>query len=415
MNGIYKKDFIFTSEYVSRGHPDKIADQISDFVLDFLLVKFKPEKVKIAIETLIINNIIKIAGEVSRALSKDELNELRISISNFLKNDRLLGRYFVLKEPDIEIILNLQSSDINSLVDNSYINNDGDFKDDIGAGDQGMMFGFACNDTENFMPAPIFFAKLVIDSVLNNDDYKEEGGLISKLGPDAKSQVTVEYKNGKPFKIQKILLSIGHPEEIKFNEVYDIVIESILKKIPVELIDQNTQVMVNPAGKFVINGPFSDTGVTGRKIIVDTYGGFAPHGGGAFSGKDPTKVDRSGAYMTRYIAKNLVASGICEKCLVCVSYAIGMSEAFSFSVETFGTLNCDLVNIGFSDEIVTKYVKNIFDLRPQKIIEKFDLWNLKFLELSMNGHFGSKNLPFEKLDSMYEIKNKFFLKIKECL
>jgi S-adenosylmethionine synthetase len=442
---IYKKDFIFTSEYVSNGHPDKIADQISDFVLDFVLKKFKPEKLKIAIETMIINHIVKIAGEISKKLSPEDLEEIRYAVFCFLKYDKFLGKYFLENDPEIELIINIQSPDINFLVDNSYTIEDSKNKNnDIGAGDQGMMFGFACSDTKDLMPATIYFAKKILDAIFKPEDVfsKEflnlEDKLISEkiktLGPDAKSQVSVEYRDSKPFMIRKILISIQHPENILFSELKQILFTRIISSLPANLIcldkanndiiydeDINfekesklynfdniknkdniftTEILINPAGSFILGGPNADTGVTGRKIIVDTYGGFAPHGGGAFSGKDPTKLDRSGAYITRYIAKNLVASSVCKKCLVSVSYVIGLKDPFSFSVNTFGTID---KNLGICDKDLEIIIQKLISLRPSYIIEKFDLWNINFLELCQKGHFGNDIFAFEKTDLKDEL------------
>ncbi len=418
----FKKDFIFTSEYVSSGHPDKIADQISDLVLDHILKKFP--KTKTAVETMIINQKVFIAGEVSYNLQDSDINEIKNIIKYFLLNDRFLAKYFKNNEPEVQIFLNLQSPDINFLVDNSY--NQESKKDDIGAGDQGMMFGYASNENNEFMPSPIYFAKKILDSIFKpeivfdknqlkrNDGFyslinesDEISSKINSLGPDAKSQVCVEYKDFKPFLIKKILISIQHPYQINYKEIKSILLNRIKSVIPNELISSDTDLLINPAGNFMNGGPFADTGLTGRKIIVDTYGGFISHGGGAFSGKDPTKLDRSGAYMARYIAKNLVASKICERCLVSISYTIGISEPFSFSIDTCGTINSSISHY-IKDSDIEREMQKIIDLRPSKIIEKFDMWNINFLSLSQNGHFGSNEQLFEKIDLVEKLNLIFF-------
>ena len=399
---MYKKDFIFTSEYVGCGHPDKIADQISDLMLDICLKHFDA-RAKVAIETLVINNRIIIAGEINRIFNDQERKFIESEVLKAIKNTASLKRTYDGVKPVIDLILNKQSSNIEALVDPSkslsasgpsgFISEN----IDLGAGDQGIMYGYACNDTNVLMPAPIYYAKAIIDHIISKH---------SNLGMDCKSQVSIEYKNDRPFRIVKILLSIQHPESIPHQSLRGILLSDILSVFPDNLIDDKTIVLVNPAGAFNTGGPSSDTGVTGRKIIVDTYGGFCPHGGGAFSGKDPTKVDRSASYMARWIAKSIVSCGLASKCQVQLAYVIGMSQPFSFSINTFGTG-------ALSDTELEAIVLEQFDLSPSEIIRKLNLWNVNYFDLASNGHFGRDGLPWEapvklQKELPYSLHDDFF-------
>lgn len=393
------KNYTFTSECVSRGHPDKIADQISDKILDLCLKKFNQPKV--AIETLVINDQIIIAGEISQNIEQDTEQFLKQQIIEWIKNDPILSQTYRNCEPKIQMILNKQSPDINALVDNSYQDN----KKELGAGDQGMMYGYASNDTESLMPAAIFYARKIINHVINSNYCLNE----KLIGPDMKTQISVYYENNQLQYIEKILISTQHDQTINQEKLQQIILPLILEAIPSYLINLQTEILINPAGKFTIGGPQADTGVTGRKIIVDTYGGAAPHGGGAFSGKDPTKVDRSASYMARYIAKNIVAAGVSDKCLVQIAYTIGITKPFSFWIDTFGT---NKINI--SDQEITKMITQIIDITPSGIINKLNLWNINYCSLAQNGHFGTNcNLPWEQTDLANKIKDFLKLNILE--
>lgn len=376
--------FLFTSESVSFGHPDKVADQISDFLLDYFIENY--DQPKVAIETMIARNKIVIGGEVSVEFEEEKLHEL---IKKFIIKSNLVP--YMAEDPEnIEIIflLDRQSSEINHLVCHEDAS--------IGAGDQGIMYGYANCDTPNYMPAPIYYAKKILNNVLLN---------CPDLGPDAKSQVAVLYNNkNKPVAIQKILVSIQHKEDVDYKELKEKILPYILDVIPTDLVSHNIVIMVNPAGSFISGGPFADTGLTGRKIIVDTYGGFAPHGGGAFSGKDPTKVDRSASYMARYLAKNIVASKLAKEVVVQIAYTIGIEKPFSFSLNTKGT--------GFFDDgILEQIVSSIMDLSPKGIINYLNLWQPIYHSTAKYGHFENDELPWEQLTLVNKfesyIKNNF--------
>jgi S-adenosylmethionine synthetase len=372
------------SECVSYGHPDKIADQISDLILDYYIQSYN--KPKVAVEVLIARYTIIIAGEVSENIDKIKISKL---VKDWIIESNVAS--YLTKEIDrVEIIflLDQQSKEISNLVN---IDNE-----KIGAGDQGMMYGYATSETENFMPAPIFYARKILNRIF--EDIKNHP-TNKNLGPDAKSQIAIQYdEKGNPIHIKKILISIQHEENLKYQDVKNIILPSIVSVIPNNLINEYTEIMVNPAGSFVVGGPFADTGLTGRKIIVDTYGGLAPHGGGAFSGKDPTKVDRSAAYMTRYIAKNIVAAKIAQKATVNLAYTIGMIEPFSFSINTHGT---GII----SDQDISLIISSILDLSPNGIIEYLKLWQPIYYQTAKNGHFGNINLPWEKLNLIEKLKN----------
>ena len=376
---------IFTSESVSEGHPDKIADQISDAVLDAILKKDK--RARVACETLVKNGMVLIAGEITTNAWVDMEQIARNTIKNIGYNNPSYG--FDSEACAVVSAIGKQSPDIAMGVDHRE-------DKDMGAGDQGLMFGYATNETPEFMPLPITLAHRLTKSLAT----ARKTGLIKYLRPDGKSQVTIEYQNGLPLRIHTVLISTQHAPEISQEKIKaDIIKKIILPALPKNLVDANTKFLVNPTGRFVIGGPQGDTGLTGRKIIVDTYGGACPHGGGAFSGKDPTKVDRSGAYAARYVANNVVASGLAQKVEVKIAYAIGIPEPLAINVNSFGT------SIAGDDqlrEIITK----VFDLRPGMIIKNLDLRKPIYKQVASYGHFGrlDLDLPWEKLDKVNEIK-----------
>ena len=372
------KDYLFTSESVSPGHPDKLCDQLSDSVLDYVLGDDK--ECKVACEVLAKGKSgepgsLIVAGEIT---TKNSLNidaMLRDVICKIGYNDNNLG--FNGNECEIIKIINKQSEDINMGVDREE-------KDNQGAGDQGLMFGYATNDTEQLMPAPIYYSHRLVEKQTN----LFLSSKVDWLRPDAKSQVTFLYEDGKPAEVNTIVLSTQHSEDISLLDVKEFVMDEIIKKtIPSELMTKSTKIHINPTGNFVIGGPNGDCGLTGRKIIVDTYGGMARHGGGAFSGKDPSKVDRSAAYMARYIAKNLVATNLVEKCEIQLSYAIGVAEPTSISVNTFGTSSIE-------DFKISSVLGKVFDLTPKGIIDTLDLLNVKYQPTAAFGHFGRDDSNF---------------------
>ena len=377
------KDYIFTSESVSEGHPDKVCDQISDAVLDAYL-KEDPNS-RVACETLIKNNLVVIAGEITSEGNPDLENVVRNVINEIGYNDDVLG--FNGSTCKFENYITKQSPDIAQGV------NEGEGEDlNQGAGDQGLMFGYACKETESLMPAPIDLSHQLV----KKQSEVRKSGLLPWLRPDAKSQVSVSYEdNGKTIKgLSAIVLSTQHDEGITHQEIKDEVFNHIIKPIiPNNWITSETKIFINPTGKFVIGGPVGDCGLTGRKIIVDTYGGMARHGGGAFSGKDPSKVDRSAAYASRYVAKNIVAAGLADYCEIQVSYAIGVAEPTSISIDTFGTGNINQDEIEF-------LVKKHFDLRPKSLINALDLKRPIYQDTAAYGHFGrnGSNFTWEKTD-----------------
>ena len=377
------KDYIFTSESVSEGHPDKVCDQISDAVLDAYL-KEDPES-RVACETLIKNNLVVIAGEITSKGSPDLESVVRKVINEIGYNDDVLG--FNGNNCKFENYITKQSPDIAQGV------NEGEGEDlNQGAGDQGLMFGYACKETESLMPAPIDLSHKLV----KRQSEIRKSGLLSWLRPDAKSQVSVEYSdNGKTIKgLSAIVLSTQHDEDISHQEIKDQVFEHIIKPVvPTNWITPETKIFINPTGKFVIGGPVGDCGLTGRKIIVDTYGGMARHGGGAFSGKDPSKVDRSAAYASRYVAKNIVAAGLADYCEIQVSYAIGVAEPTSISIDTFGSGT-------ISEKELESLVRAHFDLRPKSLINALQLKRPIFRDTAAYGHFGRSgvNFSWEKTD-----------------
>jgi S-adenosylmethionine synthetase len=369
-------EFLFTSESVSEGHPDKIADQISDAVLDAILAQDKFGRV--AAETLVTTGLVVMSGEITT--SGKDLNYQQIArdtVKRIGYDDSDLG--FDYKSCAVIVTYNKQSPDIAQGVD---VGKGLDL--DQGAGDQGLMFGFACDETPQLMPLPIYLAHRLVQ---RQSEVRKDGRL-PWLRPDAKSQVTIRYVDGRPTSIETVVLSTQHSPELTHKQIEEAVIEHIVKPVlPSEMISPNIRYYINPTGRFVIGGPHGDCGLTGRKIIVDTYGGSAPHGGGAFSGKDPSKVDRSAAYAGRYVAKNIVAAGLARKCLVQVSYAIGIAQPTSVMVTTQGTGKV-------SDERLAEIVRGTFDLRPKGIIQSLDLLRPIYSKTAAYGHFGREEPEF---------------------
>ncbi|XOJ89204.1 methionine adenosyltransferase [Methylophilaceae bacterium Uisw_097] len=375
------KNYLFTSESVSEGHPDKVADLISDAILDAIL---KQDPVaRVAAETLTSTNLVVLGGEITTTAKVDYEQIVRDTL-NFIGYDNIdYGIDY--KTCEVLIKYGIQSPDIAQGVDGAF-----DDPLDQGAGDQGLMFGFASNESDQLMPLPIHLAHRLVE----RQALIRKKGILSWLRPDAKSQVTMQYKDGKPERIDTIVLSTQHAPEISLKDLREAVIEEIIKPVlPEGLVKGEINYLINPTGRFVIGGPQGDCGLTGRKIIVDTYGGAAPHGGGAFSGKDPTKVDRSAAYASRYVAKNIVASGLADKCLVQVSYAIGVAKPTSIMVESFGTAKV-------SDEELSKLIMENFDLRPKGIVNMLDLLRPIYSKTAAYGHFGRTEPEFswEKVD-----------------
>ena len=365
------KKYYFTSESVTEGHPDKLADLISDSILDECLKQDKNSRV--AVETFVSGNTVTIAGQITTKSEFDIDNLVRNTIKQIgYDNEETDMDYRTCK---IDINVTKQSSDIAMGVDNG------------GAGDQGIMFGYASNETENYMPYAINMAHKLSKRLAE----VRKNGIIPYLRPDGKVQVTVEYEDDKPKRIETILISTQHNSDISQEQLKKDIIESVINAVvPENMMDANTKIYVNPTGRFVIGGPLGDTGLTGRKIIVDTYGGYARHGGGAFSGKDASKVDRSATYMLRHIAKNIVANGYAEKCEIQVSYAIGMKEPLSLYINTFGTGKK-------TEEELVEIIKKNFDLTPNGIIEYLHLKEPIYTQTTNYGHFGKDNLPWEKI------------------
>lgn len=367
------KEFLFTSESVTEGHPDKIADQISDAVLDGILAQDPTGRV--ACETLVTTGLVMVAGEITTSCYVDIPKIARKTIDTIGYNDATFG--FDSKACAVLTAIDEQSPDIALGVNIG------------GAGDQGMMFGFAVNETPQFMPLPIMMAHGLTQKLA---DVRKKNGL-KYLRPDGKSQVTVEYENGKPKRIHTIVLSTQHGPEATQKMIQDDLIEHVIRPVCGKFIDDKTIFHINPTGRFIIGGPPGDCGVTGRKIIVDTYGGMGHHGGGCFSGKDPTKVDRSAAYFGRYVAKNIVAAALAERCEIQVAYAIGVVQPVSINVDTFGTGKID-------DEKICEIVKQHFDFSPHRIIEQLDLRRPIYQKTAAYGHFGREDASFtwEKID-----------------
>lgn len=390
---------LFTSESVTSGHPDKLCDRISDSILDAIL-KQDPNA-HVACEVTAAKGIIHVMGEITTKCYVDIDKEVRKVIKEvgYTSSDSGLDG----NTCGVIVSINSQSPDIAMGVDSSLEKKLGDKSDEslIGAGDQGMMFGFACNETPEFMPLPISLAHLLAKRL---ETVRKEG-ILNYLRPDGKTQVTVEYNEGVPIRVDTIVVSAQHSDEVNIETIKADITEQVIQHvIPSHLIDKNTKVFINPTGRFVIGGPAADSGLTGRKIIVDTYGGYASHGGGAFSGKDPTKVDRSGAYAARYVAKNIVAAGIAKKCEVQIAYAIGISNPVSVMVNTFNTSE-------LSDECLAGIVNKVFDLRPSSIINKFNLRLPIYASLSSYGHMGREdlNVEWEKTDKVEELKKELYV------
>ena len=382
-----QKDFIFTSESVSEGHPDKMADQVSDAVLDAILTQDKHARV--ACETLLTTGLCVIAGEITTTAVIDYNQIARQTIKRIGYDSSEIG--FDYNTCSVLVTVGKQSPDIAQGVDRAH-----DDYLDQGAGDQGLMFGYACNETSVLMPMPIYLAHRLTQ---RQSELRKDGRL-PWLRPDAKSQVSIRYVDGKPHSIDTVVLSTQHNPEVSQAQITEAVIEEIIKPVlPKDMLTSDTRYLVNPTGRFVVGGPMGDAGLTGRKIIVDTYGGASPHGGGAFSGKDPSKVDRSAAYAGRYVAKNIVAAGLADKCMVQISYAIGVAKPTSMMVDTFGTGK-------ISEARIAELIAAHFDLRPKGIVNMLDLLRPIYTETASYGHFGREEPDFtwEVTDKAAELK-----------
>jgi S-adenosylmethionine synthetase len=390
---------LFTSESVTEGHPDKLADQISDAVLDALLEKDPYSRV--GCETAITTGLALVMGEISTNCYVDIPKIVRETVVSIGYDRAKYG--FDGHTCAVITAIDEQSPDIAMGVDCALEKRSGSKqeKETIGAGDQGMMFGFACDETKEMMPLPISLAH----SLCRRLAHVRHNGILPYLNPDGKSQVTIEYEDDKPVRVDTVLISAQHNDQVDMGALReDIIQKVILPIIPEELLDKNTKFFVNPTGRFVIGGPMGDAGLTGRKIIVDTYGGMARHGGGAFSGKDPTKVDRSAAYAARHAAKNIVAAGLAQRCELQLAYAIGVAQPVSISVETFGTAK-------FLEKDIEKALREIFDFTPSGIISGFDLRRPIYRQTAAYGHFGRPDLdlPWERLDKVADLKTYFKL------
>lgn len=380
-------EYLFTSESVSEGHPDKLADQVSDSILDAILAQ--DPTARVAAETLANTGLIVLAGEITTTANVDYIKVARETIKRIGYDNTEYGIDY--KGCAVLVAYDKQSPDIAQGVDNA---NDDPL--DQGAGDQGLMFGYAVDETPQLMPLPIWLSHRLME----RQAQLRKDGRLPWLRPDAKSQVTIQYVDGKPYKIDTVLVSTQHAPEMSLDAIREAVIEEIIKPmLPKELIKGDIKFLVNPTGRFVIGGPQGDCGLTGRKIIVDTYGGAAPHGGGAFSGKDPSKVDRSAAYAGRYVAKNIVAAGLASRCLVQVSYAIGVAQPTSIMIETYGTGKV-------SDEVLKQLVLEHFDLRPKGIVKMLDLLRPIYTKTAAYGHFGRDEPEFtwEAIDKAAALK-----------
>lgn len=382
---------LFTSESVTEGHPDKICDQISDAILDALLEQ-DPQS-RVACETAATTGLVVVMGEISSravvdvsAIARDTIRDIGYDRAKYGFDYQTCG---------VMTSLNKQSADIAGGVDHALEEREGGGMD-IGAGDQGMMFGFACDQTKTLMPMPIELAHLLARRLTA----VRKEGILPGLRPDGKTQVTIEYDDGRPVRVDTVVVSAQHAPEVTQEDLrYDLIEQVIRPVVPTHLIDGKTRFIINPSGRFVIGGPQGDSGLTGRKIIVDTYGGYGRHGGGAFSGKDPTKVDRSAAYAARHVAKNVVAAGLASACEIQLAYAIGMARPVSITVDTFGTGKV-------SDEALVRGISQVFDLRPAAIINRFDLRRPIYRPLAAYGHFGRSDLdlPWEKTDCVEALR-----------
>ena len=385
-----ERKYLFTSESVSEGHPDKLADQVSDAVLDACL-KDDPNS-RVACETFTTTGMVLVGGEITTRTYVD-VQEVVRGVAKKIGYDR---PEFGLDYESMAVIntIHSQSPDISQGVSGSGLE---EFKGQQGAGDQGMMFGFACNETPELMPAPIMYAHQILRFAAK---LRKEGA-ISWLRPDSKSQITIEYEGHTPKRIDTVVVSHQHDDNVSYNELKSEILKKIVNPVlePTGLLDKNTKFYINPNGRFVIGGPHGDSGLTGRKIIVDTYGGMGRHGGGAFSGKDPSKVDRSAAYMARYVAKNIVAAGLCERCEVQLAYAIGVPFPVSVLVQTFETAKVE-------ESKIEEAVKKVFDLTPAGIIKTLDLKKPIYQETAAYGHFGRAEFSWEKTDKVKDIQKE---------
>src|SRR5512138_3878666 len=382
-------DFLFTSESVTEGHPDKIADQVSDAILDAILSQ--DPKARVACETLVTTGMAVIAGEITTTAIVDYPKVVRETIKEIGYNDSAMG--FDWETCAVLVSIDKQSPDIAQGVNEGA----GLYKEQ-GAGDQGLMFGYACDETKELMPMTILLSHQLVKKLAD----VRKSGVLDFLRPDSKSQVSIQYQNGKPAFVDTVVISSPHTPEVTYETIKEGIIEEVVKKvIPVNLLTDKTRYLINPTGRFVIGGPMGDCGLTGRKIIVDSYGGHGAHGGGAFSGKDPSKVDRSAAYMGRYVAKNLVAAGLCEKCEVQVAYAIGVAEPVSIMIDTAGTGKISATRMA-------ELVREVFDMRPRAIIEQLDLLRPIYRKTAAYGHFG-RELPeftWERTDKAAILREK---------
>jgi S-adenosylmethionine synthetase len=379
-----RKDFVFTSESVGEGHPDKVCDQVSDAVLDEAL-RQDPNS-HVACEAFTTTGLVLVGGEITTTGYIDLPQVVRGVLQSIGYTDPAFGIDY--ESCSVISTIQRQSPDIAQGVDGTGLHHE------MGAGDQGMMFGYACNETPSLMPAPISLAHAIMQTAAK----ARKDGSLPFLRPDGKCQVSVHYIDGKPAKVSTVVLSHQHSEDIGHEELEASLIEKVIRKaIPAELLTPSTVYLINPTGRFVIGGPHGDTGLTGRKIIVDTYGGMARHGGGAFSGKDPTKVDRSASYMARYVAKNIVAAGLCDRCEVQIAYAIGIAKPVSLFVSTFDTGKVP-------DDRIEKAVSEVFDLTPQGIITTLDLRRPIYRETASYGHFGREGFSWERTDKVADLK-----------
>ena len=388
------ENYLFTSESVTEGHPDKVCDNISDAVLDAILAQDK--NARVACETFCTTGVVTVMGEITTTAKIDIPAIVRETVCDIGYNSAKAG--FDGNTCAVMTAIDKQSPDIAMGVDKSLELKDGveDTYNLHGAGDQGMMFGYACDETEELMPLAISLAHKMAKRLT---DVRKSGEL-DYLNPDGKTQVTVEYENGLPKRVDAVVVSSQHTEDVTLETLRKDILEKVIKPIiPSELFDENTNIFINPTGRFVVGGPQGDTGLTGRKIIVDTYGGYARHGGGAFSGKDPTKVDRSAAYAARYVAKNIVAAGLAKKCEIQLAYAIGVAKPVSIMVDTFSTGK-------YSDEEISNAVNKVFDLRPSAIIDTLDLRRPIYKQVAAYGHVGRTDidLPWEKTDKVDALK-----------